>query len=112
MEEDVKKFRDRLPSATLDEQIEYLEEKLEIIQVHTVQVDGAVHYSLPHGAGAVYWLHSEEEREELETAAERSSEATPTTETSNIRCTNFHTRQVEKENFTTNKVLVQPTKKF
>ena len=33
MEEDVKKFRDRLPSATLDEQIEYLEEKLEIIQV-------------------------------------------------------------------------------
>ena len=33
MEEDVKKYRDRLPSATLDEQIEYLEEKLEIIQV-------------------------------------------------------------------------------
>ena len=31
-EEDVKKFRDRLPSATLDEQLEYLEEKLEIIQ--------------------------------------------------------------------------------
>ena len=33
MEEDVKKYRDRLPSATLDEQVEYLEEKLEIIQV-------------------------------------------------------------------------------
>lgn len=33
VEEDVKKYRDRLPSATLDEQIEYLEEKLEIIQV-------------------------------------------------------------------------------
>ena len=31
-EEDIKKFRDRLPSATLDEQLEYLEEKLEIIQ--------------------------------------------------------------------------------
>ena len=31
-EEVVKKYRDRLPSATLDEQIEYLEEKLEIIQ--------------------------------------------------------------------------------
>ena len=33
LEEDVKKFRDRLPSATLDEQLQYLEEKLEIIQV-------------------------------------------------------------------------------
>ena len=31
-EEDIKKYRDRLPSATLDEQVEYLEEKLEIIQ--------------------------------------------------------------------------------
>ena len=31
-EEDVKKYRDRLPSATLDEQIEYLEEKIEIVQ--------------------------------------------------------------------------------
>ena len=33
LEEDVKKFRDRLPSSTLDEQVQYLEEKLEIIQV-------------------------------------------------------------------------------
>lgn len=31
-EDDVKRYRDRLPSATLDEQIEYLEEKLEIVQ--------------------------------------------------------------------------------
>ena len=50
MEEDVKKFRDRLPSATLDEQIEYLEEKLEIIQVcvsdHDIYIGRwAVYYS-------------------------------------------------------------------
>ena len=50
MEEDVKKFRDRLPSATLDEQIEYLEEKLEIIQVcvsdHGIYIGRwAVYYS-------------------------------------------------------------------
>ena len=48
--------------------------------------------TLPHGAGTVYWIHPEEEGEELETAAERSSKATPTAETSNIRCTNVNTR--------------------
>lgn len=37
------------------------------------------------GTGAVHWLHSEEEREEPEATAERSSQATKTAETKNLR---------------------------
>ena len=107
MEEDVKKYRDRLPSATLDEQIEYLEEKLEIIQVCVygygnepvgdcrplfVCLFVCVCVCVCVCTGPVQWVHSKEKRKELETTTQRCTQTNSSTKTKKFRYTlHIHT---------------------